>query len=42
MEDQDQHIKLMAPFNDRAWSPYDRIYMTWYLHSMVIPNPLPD
>ena len=37
MEEQDQHIKLMAPFNDRAWSLYDKIYMTccciawWFL-----------
>lgn len=27
MEEQDQHVKLMAPFNDGAQSPYDRIYM---------------
>lgn len=40
-EEQDQHIKLMTPFNNRGWSPYDRIYTTWYLKSMVFSNPLP-
>lgn len=30
MEQQDRHMKLMAPLNNRGWSPYDKTYMTLY------------